>query len=159
MNYNHIFNKKCEEILQNKILPRSVLDFFIINKPFKNLEILTLKDINKELKCFKNVLDNIDWREDFLLKISQGDLFLLNGYEPVTFKNELINPKKSTFSPDKIKTFLNLKDKDLVNLTPPIIIRKKIHGIDIYDGYHRIITLLTRNESIEFKCTVGLIKN
>lgn len=159
MNYNQIFNKKCEEILRNKILPSSVLNFFYLNKPFKNLKISSLKDINKELKCFKNLLDNIDWKEDFLIKISKSDIFLVNGYNPVEFRKELVNPKKSSFSPEKIKTFLNLKDEDVINLPPPIIIRKKVEGIDIYDGYHRIIALLTRNKSIEFKCTVGLIKN
>jgi len=161
MNYNLIFINKCKKLLDERKfnLPPSVYYFYKNSQIHQKRDITNLHDLSNEIKCLLNVLDNLDWKENYLLTLTREDIFLNKGYKKILFKDELLSP---TYEHKDINKLVNLAKEPvekILSLPPSIIIRIKKEGYNICDGYHRIISALVKQKTITFLCTVGLIKS
>lgn len=161
MNYNQIFINKCSLLLDSRktSTPTSVFEYYKNINLYQKRNIKTLKEMTNEIKCLFNAIDNLSWIENYSLTINRDDVFLNLGYQQTTFLKELTSPLYKFRDTKKLEELSNYKYDTILKFAPPIIIKIKKEGINIIDGYHRIFAALSQQPSIQFKCTVGLIKN
>ena len=155
MNYNFIFKTKLQNIVfsrKHKLLS-SVFYHFYNNHVYYYKNFNSIKEINREIKQILNILDNFAWEEK-IITISRDNLYFHPEKPLKSFSDEIASfikiqsPLHTDFNVDKI-----------LALTPQIIICIKDNMIHICDGYHRVMTALTRENTITFKCAVGTYKN
>jgi len=161
MNYNQIFINKCSLLLDSRKTStlKSVFEYYKNINLYQKRHIKSLREMNNEIKCLLNAIDNLSWIENYSLTINRDDVFLNKGYQQTTFLKELTSPLYQFRDIKKLEELSNYKYDNILKFAPPIIIKIKKEGINISDGYHRIFAALLQQPSIQFKCTVGLIKN
>jgi hypothetical protein len=161
MNYNQIFINKCSLLLDSRkaSIPTSVFEYYKNINLYQKRNIKSLREMTNEVKCLLNVIDNLSWIENYNLTINRDDIFLNKGYMQTTFLKELTSPLYEFRDIKKLVELSTYKYDNILKFAPSIIIKIKKEGINICDGYHRIFAALSQQPSIQFKCTVGLIKN
>jgi len=161
MNYNFLFTSKATKILElyKDKLPLPVYNLYKEEKIVYKHNFKGFKDVIKELKCFEHVLTNIDWKVNTQISINKNDLYLHRGYIPRRFSDEIKLNNMEKKDIQKIISLSKLDVKEIFSLSPPIVINLKLSGFNIFDGYHRIIAGLIKNENIEFRCILGRYKH
>lgn len=161
MNYNLIFIQKAKEILFNKknVLPLTVYNSFLKKIDDDKHELYSMKDVIKEMKCFASLFEIINWYEDYQVTITRKDNYLVGGYIPNNFLSELKKTKNKKLDKNKLDSLKLFSLDEIFSFTPKIMISFKENGINIYDGYHRILAALQKKDIITFKCVVGLYNN
>jgi len=162
MNYNQILKNRVIALLTNKKFdncPLEVKKCYIHSS--RDIKIINVREIFNEIRCIDNALSNIIWNTNYNITITHNDLYLLNGYIPKKFKDELLSPEYIFLNRNKLDFYKNLGKKELLLNLSKVIIRIKENnlGIHIGDGYHRVFSALSKQDSITFRCIVGLPKN
>ena len=161
MNYNLIFIQKAKEILFNKKtdLPLTVYNNFFKKIDDDKYELYSMKDVIKEIKCFSSLFETIRWYDDYQVTITQNDNYLVRGYMPNSFLSELKKAKNKKIDKNKLDILKEFSLDKIFSFSPKIMISFKENGVNIYDGYHRILAALQKKDKITFKCVVGIYNN
>lgn len=158
MNYKYLFIEKAKQYLdKNKLnMPQSIYNIYKNENIYVKREFSNYNEVYKEFKCLVHFIESVEWKENILFNISLNDIFLQRGYTPVTFAEEIQSVRKNSKDYIKFLNMLELSLDEILQLTPPIIINlKHDNGINICDGYHRVLAALSKQNSVEFPCTLG----
>jgi hypothetical protein len=161
MNYKYLYFEKAKQYLdKNKLnMPQSIYNFYRNENIYVKREFSNYSEVCKKFKCLVNFIESVMWKENTHLNISTNDIFLRRGCTPdtqVTFADEIQSIRKNSKDYMIFLSMIELSLDKILQLTPPIIINLNHNNeINICDGYHRVLAALTKQNSVEFPCTLG----
>jgi len=162
MNYKYLYIEKAKQYLdKNKLnMPQSIYNIYRNENIYVECEFSNYSEVCKKFKCLVHFIESVMWKENMLFNISTNDIFLQRGYTPVTFADEIQSVRKNSKDYIKFLNMVELSLDEILQLTPPIIINLKNNNeINICDGYHRVLAALSKQNNVEFPCTLGRDKD
>jgi len=162
MNYKYLYIEKAKQYLdKNKLnMPQSIYNIYRNENIYVKQEFSNYSEVCKKFRCLVHFIESVMWKENMLFNISTNDIFLKRGHTPVTFADEIQSVRKNSKDYIKFLNMIELSLNEILQLTPPIIINLKHNNeINICDGYHRVLAALSKQNSVEFPCTLGRDKD